>query len=84
MAIAFALVAHTCAAFLLCWAARPVGPARSKGGASGEDMAADTFRSYRRGWIATMIAMGLSAIALTVFAIITLGTEPQLRTLFAR
>jgi hypothetical protein len=80
-AIGVALIAHTCAAFLLCWAARP---AAKTNGASGEDMAADTFKSYGRGWRVTMIAMALSAAALVIFSFDTLGGAAPFRSLLAR
>jgi hypothetical protein len=79
-AVGLALIAHICAAFLLCWAARP----RAEEGSSGEDMAADTFKSYRRGWRVTMLAMLLSAIALAIFSFDTLGGTAVLRSLLAR
>ncbi|HJU31076.1 MAG TPA: hypothetical protein VJ740_06475 [Hyphomicrobiaceae bacterium] len=80
-AIGLALIAHTCAALLLCWAARPT-PAENR--ASGEEMAADTFRSYRRGWRVTMLAMLLSVAALAVFSFETLGGPSLLRSLLAQ
>ncbi len=61
IAIVLALIVHTVAALLLCWAVRPIGggdaAARRR---SSEGLAADTFHNYRRGWRATMFAICLT------------------------
>ena len=71
--IATALVLHVFAAFVLCWAARPVDPGRSVDTmmslAQSRLLVADTFVNYRRGWRVTMLAMVTSTVALMLYLI---------------
>jgi hypothetical protein len=62
-ALGAALAFHALAAFVLCWAARPIASAK----VSAFKLADDTFRNYRRGWRVTVVAMLLTAAALGVF-----------------
>lgn len=63
VALGAALALHALAAFVLCWAARPVSSAK----VSPFKLADDTFGNYRRGWRMTVAAILLSAAALGVF-----------------
>jgi ribosomal protein S10 len=69
--IACALLWHVAAAFVLCWAARPIAeePPPSPAFALVSDLrhSSDTFRNYRRGWLMTLIALSISMVALAMF-----------------
>ena len=66
-----ALTLHVIAAFLLCWAARPVDGGRAETHALALFNAVQdthhTFRSYLRGWRATMVAMVASAAVIGLY-----------------
>lgn len=79
IAAGVALLQHSIAAFLLCWAARPLGPDNKVAG-NARDLANDTFHNYRRGWRATLFAMAFSAFALVIFLWESAGL-PSLRPL---
>ena len=68
-----ALTLHVLAAFILCWAARPVEPAPEMMTAAliadRYTQAAHTFRNYRRGWRFTLIALATTAVAAGVFVL---------------
>lgn len=73
VAFAGALLLHVLAAFLLCWAARPVANERptskSMAFANTQNLTSDTFKNYRRGWRVTMIALMTSGLALGLVAL---------------
>jgi hypothetical protein len=81
-AVAIALVLHVISAFLLCWAARPVG-GRDDFGSRNTAMAVvdsykrtdDTFRNYRRGWRITLLALVASSSAAGLFVLHTFGVS---------
>jgi hypothetical protein len=71
-----ALALHVIAAFLLCWAGRPQSATKP----TGQDdshvryrSVQDTFRNYRRGWRATLVAMAVSSIAAGLFVMHSFG-----------
>ena len=67
---ASALFLHVSAAFILCWAARPIEPDRNElfrtAVIDHYNWTDDTFRYYRRGWQLTLIALIVSALAATL------------------
>src|SRR5262249_9966217 len=65
-----AILLHVAAAFVLCWAARPLQGRERMIPYLAVD---DTFQNYRQGWRVTMIAMTVSATALGCFAVETIG-----------
>jgi hypothetical protein len=70
-----AILLHVVAAFVLCWAARPVpreAPARRELRFAYNSVN-DTFQNYLRGWRMTVIAMTASATALGCFAVETIA-----------
>ena len=71
LAIALALVLHVGAAFLLCWAARPVKSDRARSASMALmttiEMTDDTFRNYRLGWRITMLAMLVSSVSVALY-----------------
>lgn len=70
IAIVVALIVHTAAALLLCWAVRPIRPGQVT---ASESLAADTFHNYRRGWRATMFAICLTAGVLVLITADVVG-----------
>ena len=80
LAIAAALLIHVLAAFVLCWAARPVkegGDALSL--TSSYKRTDDTFRNYRRGWRTTLLALTVSFGVLILFLLQSFGVNVVLR-----
>jgi len=78
-AMSFALLLHVLAAFLLCWAARPI-EAQPRVEARfalfhSRALVDDTFRNYRRGWRLTMLALVSSTIAALLFVLAELGLK---------
>lgn len=82
-AAAGALLLHVLAAFLLCWAARPIEDApstvRGMSFAALDDYrhASHTFRNYRRGWRMTLLALSVSSSAAALFALNSFGVAPS-------
>jgi hypothetical protein len=76
-AAAGALSSHVLAAFVLCWAARPImePPSTVRGLRFADDHkhAADTFRNYRRGWRMTLMALAASSLAAAIFVLNSFG-----------
>jgi len=70
-AMAAALVSHIVAAFILCWAARPMSGTPNQTAAvvltESHTLADDTFRNYRRGWRMTLLALVVSAMVAVFF-----------------
>lgn len=68
---AVALVLHVIAAFMLCWAARPIPGARALNAKIAQTnrllSANDTYYGYRRGWMLTLVAMLASIGVLSLF-----------------
>ena len=81
--MAVALVLHVLAAFLLCWAARPIDqpPATEAKFAIYHIRkdAQDTFKNYRRGWRLTIFALVASSAAVLVFLLQEFGIELPLK-----
>jgi hypothetical protein len=77
VAIAGALSLHVLATVFLCWAVKPVPAVQNESKAlalAGNYSLVDhTFRNYRRGWRATMIALAASAVVTALFALQNLG-----------
>lgn len=69
---ATALLLHVSAAFMLCWAARPIDPDRNaifrNAVVDHYIWTNDTFRNYRRGWRLTLAAVGISSLAAILLA----------------
>jgi hypothetical protein len=81
-ASATALGLHVVAAFMLCWAARPITerPNTVRGLTYPPDHfrhVDDTFRNYRRGWRATICALLASSLAAGVFVASVFGITVQ-------
>ena len=78
--VAAALALHVLAAFLLCWACRPVAEKSNAPLAFAHvDVyrhTDDTFRQYRRGWRMTMVALIASSAAIGFYLLQTF--EPGL------
>jgi hypothetical protein len=79
-AVAIALSLHVLAAFVLCWAARPVGEQEEYGTPRtamtvvySYARADDTFRHYRRGWRLTLLALAISSAAAGLFLLHAFG-----------
>jgi hypothetical protein len=75
---AVGLLTHVAAAFVLCWAARPVvekltGAQPIQTAMSHYRHTDDTFRNYRRGWRMTLLALGVSALAASLFVLQSFG-----------
>jgi hypothetical protein len=68
--LAVALGLHLIAAFLLCWAARPI-----ESSASVNENTDDTFSNYRRGWRVTLIGVVVSSFAALLFVLGTFGID---------
>jgi hypothetical protein len=83
---ATALLLHVLAAFILCWAARPIDRPRYTEGADVVDTyrnTADTFRNYRRGWRVTLVALIVSSVAAGLFVLNAFGiTAPDLAAIW--
>jgi hypothetical protein len=78
---ATALLLHVLAAFILCWAARPIdeAPSTARGiTAYSDDLghANDTFHNYRRGWRMTLLALTSSAVVAALFVLRAFGLSP--------
>jgi hypothetical protein len=79
-----ALALHVLAAFLLCWAARPIDyqPTSLDAWVRFEQSnSEDSFRSYRRGWRMTLLALFASTVALTTFVFQSFDRPLSLRGL---
>jgi hypothetical protein len=80
-AFSSALLLHVLAAFVLCWAARPItdAPSTVRGAARAyaDNLrhADDTFRNYRRGWRMTLLALIASAAAASLFVLRAFGVS---------
>ncbi len=85
-AIATGLLLHVLAAFVLCWAARPMSDKFSPreaylrradpiaaAMAGGHRHADDTFRNYRRGWRVTLLAVAVSSATAILFVLHAFG-----------
>lgn len=79
LAIVSALLLHVVAAFVLCWAARPVSRVPYAGAkmvlAQSRALAEDTFKNYRRGWRMTMVALCVSSAALLLYVLGEFGVK---------
>ena len=68
---------YIAAAFLLCWAARPVHADRARSASMALmatiEMADDTFKNYRRGWRMTMMAMVASSVSVALYIVQTVN-----------
>jgi hypothetical protein len=78
-AAATALTLHVLAAFILCWAARPIweppSTVRGRSFVNEHVHVADTFRNYRRGWRMTLLALTASSIAASLFVLNAFGVS---------
>jgi hypothetical protein len=79
--IASALLLHLMAAFLLCWASRPVAEKRNNSSSleavAYYRRAEDTFRNYRRGWRTTLLALTASSAVAIMFVLHAYGIEAR-------
>lgn len=73
--VGLAVAGHAIAGSLLCWAARPVANADGTPRVTAADMLQRAFTSYRRGWLATMLALVLSLLALALLAWQQIGAD---------
>jgi len=79
--VSTALALHVIAAFVLCWAARPIDPKPStvRGMVINDDFEhlRDTLRHYRRGWRLTILALLVTSAAAVVFLLNAFGLAIQ-------
>jgi hypothetical protein len=76
---------HVLASAILCWSARPITPKHEPTPTMAffaQVASVDrTFRTYRRGWRLTMLALALTAVAGVLLAVKILGISPLLSIL---
>jgi len=85
-AVSAALFLHLFASVILCWAARPIKPKHEPTPTMAffakVALADRTFRTYRRGWRLTMLALVVTTIASVLLGLKMLGISPPLSILF--
>src|SRR5215470_4664372 len=85
-AVSAALFLHLFASVVLCWAARPIKPKHEPTPTMAffakVALADRTFRTYRRGWRLTMLALVVTTIASVLLVLKMLGISPPLSILF--
>jgi len=88
LAFGAALILHVLASAVLCWAARPITPRREPTPTMAffaqVALVDHTFRNYRWGWRATMLALAVTAIAGILLGLQMLGISLPLSLLFAQ
>jgi hypothetical protein len=81
-AFSAALLLHVLASVILCWSARPITPKHEPTPTMAffaqVALVDRTFRSYRRGWRLTMLALGVTAIAGALLGLKILGISPTI------